>query len=167
MERLWDIVDREKITVRYADLSRAPEKIQGLYLYDNHLGPLIVLNKGLHRCHRLHKCVFSEEIGHFYTAPRTNLLKVHASANLQAMESQDERKAARWATDFLISDHDLTNALESGYHSCYELAEYFDVTEWFMYRKLGFLKMCCQRKNSKIKGLDLFDIAMQPYHIIL
>ena len=160
MERLWDIVDREKIKVLYDDLSRAPEKIQGLYLYDNRLGPLIILNKGLQSTSRLHKCVFAEEIGHFYTAPRTNLLEVYASANLRTMESQDERNAAKWGTDFLIPDHDLHIAMESGCRSCYELAEYFDVTEWFMYRKLGFFKMHLLRSGIKVKGLDLFNIAM-------
>jgi Zn-dependent peptidase ImmA (M78 family) len=141
MERLWDIVEREKINVLYKNLSSAPERIQGLYLYDNRLGPLIILDKGLQRFHRLHKCVFVEEIGHFYTAPRTNLLTVHTSANFKTMESQDERKAAKWGTDFLIPDSEFIKALEAGHRSCYELAEYFDVTEWFMYRKLYFFKM--------------------------
>ncbi|WP_088186347.1 ImmA/IrrE family metallo-endopeptidase [Desulfosporosinus sp. FKA] len=141
MDKLWGIVKRENIGVRYRDFSQIPENIHGLYLYEENIGPLIVLDKRLHYSHRLHKCVFAEEIGHFYTAPRTNLLTVHASANLQTMESQDERKAAQWATDFLIPDHELVKALESGHQSCSELAEYFDVTEWFMYRKLSLFKI--------------------------
>jgi len=166
MKKLWDVVRRENIEVRYKDFSRLPENIHGLYIYDNRLGPLIVLDKSLHHSHRLHRCVLAEEIGHFYTAARTNLLAVHTSANLQTMEAQDERKAAQWATDFLIPDSALAKALESGYRSCFELAEYFDVTEWFMYRKLGLLKMCFRRTGLKVKGRDLFDIAIQPCHII-
>jgi len=166
MERLWNIVDRENINVRYEDLSHAPEKIHGLYLYVQRLGPIIILDKYIHHSYRLHKCVLAEEIGHFYTAPRTNILTVHTSANLQTMESQDERKAGQWATDFLIPDRELIKALESGCRSCFELAEYFDVTEWFMYRKLGFLKMCFRRTGLKVKGRHLFEIGMQPCHII-
>lgn len=166
IERLWDIVDREKIKVKYVNLTRTPEGIHGFYLYDYRLGPLIVLDKNIDQLPRLHKCVLAEEIGHFYTASRTNLLAVHTSANLQIIEAQDERKAAQWATDFLIPDSEFIKALEDGCRSCFELAEYFDVTEWFMYRKLGFLKMCFRRTGLKVKGRDLFDIAMQPCHII-
>ncbi|WP_298203113.1 ImmA/IrrE family metallo-endopeptidase [Desulfosporosinus sp.] len=140
IKKLWDIVNKENIEIRYKDFSLLPENINGLYIYDQRLGPLIILDKSLTHSHRLHKCVLAEEIGHHFTAARTNLLSVHTSANLQTMEAQDERKAAQWATDFLIPDCDLVKALEAGCHSCFELAEYFDVTEWFMYRKLSFLK---------------------------
>lgn len=166
MKKLWDIVTKESIEVRYKDFSQLPENIHGLYIYEQSLGPLIVLDKRLHHSHRLHKCVLAEEIGHFYTAARTNLLSVHTSANLQTMEAQDERKATQWATDFLIPDSELVKALETGCRSCFELAEYFNVTEWFMYRKLGLLKMCFRRTGLKVKGRDLFNLAVQPCRII-
>lgn len=142
MKRLWEIIEREKIGVKYIDLSHVPENIHGLYFYEKRIGPLIILDTQLKHSRRLHKCVLAEEIGHFYTSPRTNLLVTYTSANLQIVESQDERKALQWGTDFLIPDAELIKALAEGYHSCFELAEYFDVTEWFMYRKLGFLKIC-------------------------
>lgn len=160
LKRLWDIISKENIKVRYKDFSQLPENIHGLYLYDRRIGPLIVLDKQLLHTHRLHKCVLAEEIGHFYTAARTNLLSVHTSANLQTMEAQDERKAAQWATNFLIPDCELVRALEVGYLSCFELAEHFDVTEWFMYRKLEQLS----RTGLKVKGRDLFDIGVRPCH---
>ncbi|MDO0824039.1 ImmA/IrrE family metallo-endopeptidase [Desulfosporosinus nitroreducens] len=150
MKKLWDIIIKESIEIRYKDFSSLPENINGLYIYDQRLGPLIILDKGLHHSYRLHKCVLAEEIGHFYTAARTNVLTVHTSANLQTMESQDERKAGQWATDFLIPDKEFVKALEAGCRSCFELAEYFDVTEWFMYRKLDFLKMCFRRTKDSL-----------------
>jgi len=162
LKKLWDIVIKENIKVRYKDFSQLPENIHGLYLYDPRIGPLIVLDKQLLHAFRLHKCVLAEEIGHFYTAARTNLLSVHTSANLQTMEAQDERKAAQWATDFLIPDCELVRALEAGYLSCFELAEHFDVTEWFIYRKLEQLS----RTGLKIKGRDLFDIDMRLYSFL-
>ena len=158
LEKLWDIVNRENIEVRYKDFSQLPENIHGLYIYDHRLGPLIILDKQLYHSHRLHRCVLAEEIGHFYTAVRTNLLSVHTSANLQTMESQDERKAAQWATNFLIPDSALIKALEAGYRSCFELSEYFDVTEWFMYRKLDIFKSYLRRAGLDIKGQNLFHL---------
>lgn len=166
MERLWNIVDRENIDVQYKDLSHLPENINGLYLYYQRLGPLIILDKQLLHFRRLHKCVLAEEIGHFYTNPRTNMLLSYTSINLQIKESQDERKAIQWGTDFLIPDSELVKALAEGYRSCFELAEYFEVTESFMYRKLGLLKSCFRRTGLKVKGRDLFEIAMQPCNLI-
>jgi len=81
------------------------------------------------------------------------------------MQSQDERKAMQWATDYLIPDVELMKALKVGCRSCFELAEYFDVTEWFMYRKLGLLKMCFRRTGLKVKGRDLFEADMMPCNI--
>jgi len=166
MEKLWDIVEKEAITVHYDDFSNTPEGIHGLYLYHKRIGPLIVLGEHLHHSRRLHKCVLAEEIGHHYTAPRTSLLTAHASANLKAMESQDERKAMEWATSFLIPDRELAKAVGLGYRSCFELAEYFDVSEWFVYRKLNLLRMCFRRAGLKVKCQDVFDIKMQPCNVI-
>lgn len=166
MERLFRIVERENIHLRYEDFSMFPEEVHGLYMYDQEIGPAIILGNHLRHSRRLHKCVLAEEIGHFYTAPRTNLLMAYTSANLKAMMSQDERKAIQWATDFLVPDVELVKALEAGCRSCYELAEYFDVTEWFMYRKMGLLKMCFRRTGLKVRGRDLFEVAMQPCNII-
>ncbi len=166
MDRLWTIVEREKIRIRYEDLSGIPEKPLGLYIYSNIIGPVITLDIGLDHLRRLKKCVLAEEIGHFHTAPRTNMLRAYTSANQRIMQSQDERKAMQWATDFLIPDTELTKALKAGCRSCFELAEYFDVTEWFMYRKLGLLKMCFRRTGLKVRGKDLFETEMLPCDIV-
>lgn len=166
MDNLLKIIEKENIKIRYEDLSHIPERTHGLYIYDNRTGPFIILDNYLKHNRRLHKCVLAEEIGHFITAPRTNLVTAYTSANLKIIQSQDERKAIQWATDFLIPDSKLTTALEAGNRSCFELAEYFDVTEWFMYRKLGLLKMCFRRTGLKVRGKDLFEVAMQPCNYI-
>lgn len=151
MQRLWDIVASENITVRYKDLSRAPEKVHGLYLYGKQLGPLIILDKHIEHSYRLFKCVLAEEIGHYYTNPRTDILTAHTSANLKAMQSQDEKKAMQWATDFLCPNNELEKALKAGCRDCFELAEYFDVTEWFMYRKMDLLETCFRRVEFSVQ----------------
>jgi Zn-dependent peptidase ImmA (M78 family) len=160
MERLWEIIDKENILVQYRNISSTPEEIYGLYLNDPRLGPLIVLDNELNHYPRFHNCVLAEEIGHYFTATRTNLLYVHTSPNLQIMESQDEKKAAKWATDFLIPDCEFLKALEYGCRSCYELADYFEVTEWFMNLKINFLKMRLCRS-----GLNIYSRILQKYNI--
>jgi Zn-dependent peptidase ImmA (M78 family) len=165
VDRLWEIIEKEKIRVLYEDLSGIPEKPHGLYLHDTKIGAVIVLDINLNHSRRLKKCVLAEEIGHFYTAPRTNVLRTYTSSNDQIMLSQDERKAAQWSTDFLVPDALLAESLRAGCRSCFELAEYCDVTEWFMCRKLGLLKMCFRRSGLKVRGKDLFDIEIHPCNI--
>jgi len=160
MEKLWEIIEKENIKVKYRHLSHERETLYGLYLLDDS-GPIIILDHSLKTSRRLSRCVLAEEIGHYYTAPRTNFLTAYTSYSTQLTMSKDERKAMMWATDFLIPDRELCKALKSGLRSCYELAEHFDVTEWFMYRKMGFLKMCFRRTGLKVKGRDLFQVEMQ------
>ncbi len=123
-----------------------PEWVNGLYLWDD--GPVILLDKRLLKHPRLYKCVLAEEIGHYFTAPVSNLLVVHTSYNREIAMSADERRALKWATDFLIPDHKLLAAMHCGCLTVHELADHFQVTEWFMHRKLGFIYEQRNRLNQ-------------------
>ena len=166
MDKLWDVTIHENIYVSFEKLWTPENKLLGLYLYRQDTGSVITLDKKLLDDRRLLRCVLSEEIGHFYTAPSTNLLKVYGSHSVYGYNSeiikmaQVERRALQWATDFLISDAKLCRALSEGYRSCFELAEYFDVTEWFIRRKLLFIKKCFRHCGIKVKGRDLFDMEI-------
>lgn len=141
MKKLWRIVEQEKIRVEYEDMSNIPEKPHGLYMYSVKCGPVIVLDTNILSSPRLMKCVFAEEVGHYFTAPRTNMLVAYTSTSQRIIQSQDERKAMKWATDFYMPTEALLKAIKSGCSSHYELSEWFDVTEWFVYRKLELVKL--------------------------
>jgi hypothetical protein len=67
--------------------------------------------------------------------------------------------AMRWATDYVIPDHKLIYAVDNlKLRSCWELAEYFEVTQPFMWRKLGFLRNCFRATGIKVKNRDIFTI---------
>lgn len=166
MNRLWKIIETENIKVKYRDLRSYKSSLHGLYLLDSS-GPLILLDKNIEHNKRLMKCVLAEEIGHYRTAPRTNYLVAYGSYNLQLVMSQDERRALQWATDFLLPDSELCMALEKGHRSCFELAEYFDVTEWFVRMKLGLLKRCFRRTGLKVRGQALFEVELKPCSLSL
>lgn len=162
MDRLWSIIEKERIAVKYRNLKQEQESLLGLYFYCEMAGPIIILDNSLKDFQRIHKCVLAEEIGHFYTSPRSNYLVAYTSYASQLAMSQDERKAHQWATDFLIPDIELFKAVEDGFRSCYELAERFEVTEWFVHRKMGFLKMCFRRTGLKVRGRELFKVETIP-----
>lgn len=133
---LWRLVEVEGITVKYEALSHVPESIYGLYVWSRALGPLIILDSSLLYRRQLRKCVLAEEVGHHFTAARSNLLVAHTSYRLEIEMGRDERRALRWATEFLVPDKELFRAIEKGYRTIPDLAEYFDITEWFLQRKL-------------------------------
>lgn len=137
MNRLWRIIEKEKIRVEYADMSDIPERPKGLYMYDPNTGPIIILD--IKMTGRILKCVLAHEIGHFYTSPRTNILKAYTSTNQRTQIAQDERNALEWACSFLMPNVEFCRALSDGYTDAYNLAGYFDVTEWMVHRKFGFI----------------------------
>ncbi len=141
---LFAIATVEGIDVSYHNIKK--DGLLGLYVAHPRAGPMVFLDNQLIHRTALHKSVFAEEIGHYMTAPRTNILRVCKSFkmfgenNETIMMAQDERAALRWATGFLMPDVELCRALSQGYRTCYELAEYFDVTEWLVYRKVELWK---------------------------
>ncbi|GMA55444.1 hypothetical protein GCM10025857_68010 [Alicyclobacillus contaminans] len=76
----------------------------------------------------LHRCVLAEELGHYFTVPRSKFTKPFASYGDRLQLSRDERRALNWAARFLISEESLKEALAQRYRSIHELAEHLGVT---------------------------------------
>jgi len=163
LDYLWQLAKDRDVFVDFAPLTQRHPKLWGLYIA---AGPAILLDETLRYRLREQKCVLAEEVFHALTYPRTDVREVYRSyrrygeCNETIVMGQDERKALRKACDFLIPDAELCKAMEKGYWSCYEIAEYFDVTEWVVYRKLGFLKDSFRRQGLKVKGRELFNVRM-------
>jgi Zn-dependent peptidase ImmA (M78 family) len=129
MERLLEIVRQEGIFLDYDHLAYGERKLYGLYFYEKKRDKsFIVLDVKLDFHPTLHRCVLAEELGHYFTVPRSKFTKPFASYGDRIELSRDERRALRWAARFLISDEDLENALKCEFRSIDEIAEYFDVT---------------------------------------
>lgn len=136
---LWDIVERENIFIAYDKLANLSQKTLGFYYWDPAIEKAcIVLDNHLDRSPRLFKCVLAEEIGHYFTAPRGDLLLPYFSYSNHLLLSKDEYKALKWACNFLMPDDVFRKALCSGCQSIEELADSFDVTPWMVYHKLRF-----------------------------
>lgn len=75
-------------------------------------------------------------------------------------QAQDERKALEWASDILMPNVEFSRAVSEGCSSVYDLAEWFDVTEWFVYRKLGIIKVKYRELGIKLRSRDYFRIKI-------
>ncbi|MCL6477433.1 MAG: ImmA/IrrE family metallo-endopeptidase [Peptococcaceae bacterium] len=159
---LWKKSEAEGIEVRYADLHGSDPELDGLYLWLDGL-PVILLDKSLKTNRQLFRCVFAEEIGHYYTAARSNLLIVHPSYADTLRLSRDEYRAMCWATDYLIPDDELVHAVQNlKLKSFSDLVEYFDVTHSFLMYKLAIMTKC-QRKKGLNNGAGLIMEKEEDY----
>jgi Zn-dependent peptidase ImmA (M78 family) len=161
INRLFDIIKAENIYFNYTNLlTSTHNKLYGVYFFEDSYGPSILLDKSLAKPEnrRLHKCILAEELGHHFTVPRTNIFKLYGSCSIECLDkiqqAQDERKALKWASDILIPNVELSRAVSDGCQSVYVLAEWFDVTEWFVFRKLGILETKYRDIGSRIKSRD-------------
>lgn len=167
MEELYKIVQNEGITLDYGDLAPFGRGLYGLYVLDPMLGHYILLDKRLLSRPREHRCVLAEEIGHALHPPR--LLghvrfcrrRYESADNDAIIVAQDEQKALRWATDFLIPDVEIWRVVKKdGINTVPELAEHFYVTEWFIRAKIGFIRRQARDLGGKLKWSDIIKRAI-------
>jgi len=122
---------------------------------------LITLDQSLRNNQRLLKCVLAEEIGHILYPPRPGHLAFHEAgytyadhnsrSNIKAIVAQDERKALQWATSVLMPDVVFWRVVRDGINSVYDLADWFDVEEWFVSIKIGFIRRQAWDSGQKLK----------------
>lgn len=137
MDRLWELVAREGIYVKWADLASAPEGLRGMYYYDPVCRrPVIVLDRRLAARPRELRCVLAEELGHHFTVPQADALRPRFAFADAVARGRDEARALRWAGRLLVPEAQLRSALARG-EDLAELAERFDVTEGFLRRLLA------------------------------
>jgi hypothetical protein len=167
MNKLFDIVNNENIHLLYTNLlASTHNKLYGAYFFDEGYGPSILLDKSLDEpgCSRLHKCVLGEELGHYFTAPKSNLLHLYGSCSAdylaRVQNGKDELNALKWATDFLMPNNLFNQAIEEGCQSVCDLAEWFSVTPWLVYRKLGIIKAKYREMGIKMKSRDYFKVKL-------
>lgn len=125
-DKLFALAEKENILVGFFDL---PWGILGAYYYIEPDPPVILLHKEIRDNRRLLRCIFAEELGHYFTTMHDLLAfaRTHKHA-----ATKYENIAQWWATQYLVPLNRLKEAVSSGVTTTYDLAEYFDVTERFM-----------------------------------
>lgn len=152
---LLRLVEQEGIHLCYTDLSDAPgRRVYGLYYREPRRNlPVIILDHRLEHNLPLHRSVLAEELGHHFTAPSTSVAVAYTSYSVALALSRDERRALRWACDYLLPVAEVAAAVERGIATPWDLAEHFLVTEWLIWRRLEF--MAAAAKSCIRKGVRL------------
>lgn len=171
MQKIYEIAEKEEIHIAYKNLRRAGA-IQGFYVIDPRAGPLIVLDIDLLNQPKLHRCIAAHELGHHFRPPRTSIKNVIAFyrsnqyTNYQTTISQDENRALKWATELLMPSEEVWAAIKEGYNTIHLLAEHFNVTEWFVRAKIGFLRREERKKGIKLKWRNIVDKKPQQNYFV-
>lgn len=138
---LLAVCEKEGIRVFWRQLDPDEGKLLGMYFRSRKGRPVIALDESLQHRIRLARSVLAEEIAHYYTTPTADHLH-HGPQNPLNGQAiwRDESRALRLAVNMLIPTHELAAAAKKGLHSCHELAEYFRVEEYIVWRKFHVLR---------------------------
>lgn len=127
LEKLYDIVDKEKINVFETKWSTALARI--FEIDDNYI---IALDKGTIENSLQEREVLAEELGHYYC----NALYYINDSSIQ--KSKCEYRAKKWAYSVLVPLQKLQEKITDGFNNIYDLADYFEVEPEYMNNCLQF-----------------------------
>lgn len=154
--KLHNKLEDDEVMVLYRNIKCTPEKINGIYMVDNRIGPTIFIDESLINRRIEYRCTLFHEAGHHYTSTTSNYIATSENYLQAIAKSKDEYRAMRWATSRLIPDAELCEAINNHcLRDCYEIAECFDVTVPFVMAKLTYLKQCFRWGGLKVKGRDI------------
>jgi len=111
---------------------------------------LIVLETTLLSRPQDYVCILAEEIGHILNPPAFSSVSYHYKDywkmdclkrdEAKYQYAKTERSALLWATNYLISDEDFWEFAKDGTREWWEWLERFEVPDWFMRWKIGFMR---------------------------
>lgn len=149
MNSLLKLASELELEISYIPLDKLRDGLLGLYVPGiNSIFLDVELLKP--KNHNLLRCVLCEEIGHAVTGTSVNAFEIYMSYSLKQKITKEEENALIWATEKLIPTNELLLLLQDGFYNCEELAIYFGVTVWFMFKKLKFLQISCKDKEDTI-----------------
>lgn len=141
MDGLWAICDQEGIVILYMKyLTRSMRKL-GYYYRTEEGQPVILLDESLKTNPRRHRCVLAEELGHYFCGTTGPVLQLSRYSPLAGQaRGKDEHRGLRWAANFLIPTPELAEAAKKGLSLAHELADFFGVEEYMVWRKFHVLR---------------------------
>lgn len=138
---LLRLCDQEGIRVFWRSLDPEEGKLLGMYFRSRGGHPVIVLDESLQYRIPLGRSVLGEEIAHYYTTPTVDHVNHGPDSSLSKQARwRDESRALRLAANLLIPTSELAEAARKGIFLPHELAEYFTVEEYIVWRKFHVLR---------------------------
>lgn len=127
LEYIEDLIEKENINL----IDTYLEDTAGAYMNYDKINVIIYDTSKLETSFE-EKQVLAEELGHYYMDAT---YKFNSTFNLI---SKQEYRAKKWAYFILVPYESLRKAIRNGFHTIYELADFFDVTIEYMQNAIEF-----------------------------
>lgn len=143
--KLFKLAESHGIKIEYWHFS---QPIQAVFIEEPGLPPIVGINKTLLKKKADFRCVLAEELGHYFTSVGRSDTHKHIRYHERLKIIRTEYRALKWAALFLIPTEELSNAIENGYTSIWDLAHHFNVTADMIKFRLS-LQDCSKFISSK------------------
>lgn len=144
LEKLYDLAHKNNVAIHFFDLTEVG--VLGLNVEKEGLSPLIFLDLKLKSNKDLHLEVLAHELGHYFTTVGNTLNNKNYRDKLY--NNKFENKADKWACEFLITEEEITNALNKNITNVYDIAEYLSVPLNILKKRLEYLSL--QKQSIKV-----------------
>lgn len=142
MRKTKDIIntmENEKIILEEINIPNT----NGIYIKLPGINPIIGIAKYIPYDTALHRSILAEELGHHFTT-FGDLVKSKDIVYVNKLEL----KAKIWASNFMISDEEFIQALDSCINNKFDLCDYFNITEETLNYKLKSILSNEEKYNS-------------------
>ncbi|MCU9810049.1 hypothetical protein LEQ06_19055 [Paraclostridium sp. AKS46] len=124
IEKLFDLIEKLGIQVYFNDLKKLG--FLGLYIESEKSVPTILIDNSIKNKEKELFKVLLEELGHFYTSSGNSLSDASTYRNKLNI-SKCELKSEKWLCEYLISEKDLIDAINSNPTTTEDICEYLDI----------------------------------------
>lgn len=135
LEKLYEIAREENINIRFFDLSQIG--VLGLNVEKEGLPYMIFLDCSVKDNYLLHLETLAHELGHYFTTTGNLINTSNYTEQLQV--NKYENKAEKWACEFLITENEIIELINSKTTCVYEMAEKLEVNVDILHKRLEYL----------------------------
>ncbi len=150
LEKLFNLTEKLGIKIYFNDLKHFG--VLGLYIESEKSDPTILIDSSIKNKEKQLSRVLLEELGHFYTSSGDSLSDT-STYRKKLNISKCELKSEKWLCEYLISEKDLIDAINSSPTSTEDICEYLDVDIEILITRLKLLAL---KKQSLHLGNNKF-----------
>ncbi|HDF2648787.1 hypothetical protein V3Q09_14975 [Clostridioides difficile] len=160
LDKLFELASQEEIVIHYTTYIAGD--LEGLYI-NKHGIKIISLLSNLKQNSKKLTSILAEELGHHFTS-LGYYVSSYNDYYTKIIIDKCENKALKWACEFLITEEDIINIINSGITCVYEMADILNVDITFFQKRLEFLSL---KKQSLQLGNNKYLILTNlPYFYI-
>lgn len=135
LEKLYEIASKKEIIIRFYNLRDFG--VMGLNVHKENMPYMIFLDYTVKNNPLIHLETLAHELGHYFTLVGNLMEPSNYTEQLQT--NKYENKAEKWACEFLITENEIIELINSKTTCVYEMAEKLEVNVDILHKRLEYL----------------------------